>query len=90
LFNSGKFSEAAAKFEAASSLSNINKIYSKFSNCLAAANIATKAQTSSEDDGEEVDVEEQESDEEVEGNLVEPVIDVLGDHSVGEIEFTTE
>ena len=58
--------------------------------CLAAANIEVEAQTLLEDDVEEVDVEEQESDEEVEGNLAEPVIDVLGDHSVGEVEFTTE
>ena len=90
LLNSGKFSEAAAKFQAAYSLSNISEISSKFSSCLAAANIEVEAQTLLEDDVEEVDVEEQESDEEVEGNLAEPVIDVLGDHSVGEVEFTTE
>jgi thioredoxin-like negative regulator of GroEL len=90
LLNSGEPSEAAAKFQAAYSLSNISEISSKFSSCLAAANIEVEAQTLLEDDVEEVDVEEQESDEEVEGNLAEPVIDVLGDHSVGEVEFTTE
>jgi len=90
LLNSSEPSEAAAKFQAAYSLSNISEISSKFSSCLAAANIEVEAQTLLEDDVEEVDVEEQESDEEVEGNLAEPVIDVLGDHSVGEVEFTTE
>lgn len=90
LLNSGEFSEAAAKFQAAYLLSNVSKISSKFYKSLAAANIAAEAQTLLKDDIEEVDVEEQESDGEVEGNLAEPVIDVLGGHSVGEVEFTTE
>lgn len=131
MFDSGEFSEAAAKFQAAYLLSNVSKIYSKFSNSLAVANIAAKAQTLLnsgkfseaavkfdeacklsniptikniflqiaknkkkvvEDEGifSLFDREKQESNAEVKGNPAGSTTDVLGDHSVGEVEFTKE
>ncbi|NBY35542.1 MAG: hypothetical protein EBQ62_04530, partial [Alphaproteobacteria bacterium] len=83
-------SEAVVKFAQAHNGASVTSIKDKLKNCEASTKIAADAQTLLEDDVEEVDGEEQESEEEVEDNLAESVIDVLGDHSVGEVEFTTE
>jgi tetratricopeptide (TPR) repeat protein len=90
LLNSGEFSEAVVKFAQAHNGTSVTSVKDKLKNCEDSTKIAADAQTLLEDDVEEVDVEEQESEEEVEDNLAESVIDVLGDHSVGEVEFTTE
>ena len=86
LLNSSQFSEAATKFEQACKLLNIPAI----KNFLLEIGKPREEAVKEEGIFSILDGEEQESEEEVEDNLAESVIDVLGDHSAGEVAFTIE